>query len=54
MPDQPAPPGPPRWVKILATLTLTVLLLVLAVKLLSGGQHGPMRHFSPPATEDHP
>lgn len=54
MPDQAPPEGTPRWVKILGALILTVIVLMLAVKVLSGGQHGPMRHFSPPATESAP
>ena len=54
MPDRPEPQGTPRWVKILGTLTVTVILLALVAQLVTGGKHGPMRHFSPPATESSP
>jgi hypothetical protein len=37
-------PGTPRWVKLLGIAALVVVLLVLAVMLAVGGQHGPGRH----------
>ena len=37
-------PGTPRWVKLGAIVAVLVLVLVLAVMILSGGEHGPMRH----------
>jgi hypothetical protein len=36
--------GPPRWVKVSAIVAGILLLVVVAVMLLSGGQHGPARH----------
>lgn len=54
MPDPPEPQGTPRWVKILGTLTVAVILLVLVAQFVTGGKHGPMRHLSPPATETQP
>ena len=42
----PAPrPGIPRWVAVSATIGL-VLLVLLVVLLLTGGEHGPGRHLS--------
>ena len=37
-------PGTPRWVKLGAIVAVVVVVLVLVVMILSGGQHGPMRH----------
>lgn len=37
----------PRWVKISLAVAAVVVLVVL-VALLSGGQHGPGRHLSAP------
>ena len=39
--------GPPRWVKVSATIALALVGLVLIV-LLAGGNHGPGRHQSSP------
>lgn len=36
--------GPPRWVKISAIAAGVLALVVVAVMLLSGGEHGPGRH----------
>jgi hypothetical protein len=36
--------GPPRWVKISAIAVGILILIVVAVMLLTGGQHGPARH----------
>ncbi|MDO5878147.1 MULTISPECIES: hypothetical protein [Paenarthrobacter] len=36
--------GPPRWVKVSAIVTGILLLVVVAVMILSGGEHGPGRH----------
>ena len=38
-----APPGMPRWVKVLGGIALLVVVLV-AILLLTGGNHGPGRH----------
>ena len=38
------PPGVPRWVKIAGLLAAIVLLALVVVMLLSGGDHGPGRH----------
>lgn len=40
----PAGHGTPRWVKVFGVIAL-VLLVMLLVALLSGGKHGPGRHF---------
>lgn len=40
----PQPPRTPGWVKAFA-VAAGILLLVLIVMLLSGGQHGPSRHL---------
>ena len=37
-------PGTPRWVKLGAIVAVLVIVLVLAVMILSGGEHGPLRH----------
>jgi hypothetical protein len=39
--------GPPRWVKVSGIIALVLVLLVLIV-LLAGGNHGPGRHQSSP------
>ena len=36
--------GPPRWVKVSAIVAGGLILVVIAVMLLTGGQHGPARH----------
>lgn len=38
-------PKMPRWVKVFVVIAL-VLVAFLVVGLLSGGEHGPGRHFS--------
>ncbi|MFW0773010.1 hypothetical protein ACLRGI_07555 [Paenarthrobacter nitroguajacolicus] len=35
---------PPRWVKISAIAAGILILIVIAVMLLGGGEHGPARH----------
>ena len=44
MDDRPAYPGTPRWVKISAIVALALVLLVVAVMAVAGGEHGPGRH----------
>lgn len=43
-PDRAALTGAPRWVKISALCAGILVLVVVAVMLLSGGEHGPGRH----------
>lgn len=40
------PPGVPRWVKISAIVVGVLVVLVVAVMIVSGGEHGPGRHTS--------
>ena len=46
-PDRESPPGMPRWVKVSGILVgaLILLLLILALTGVLGGQHGPGRHL---------
>lgn len=37
-------PGLPRWVKLLAIGIVAAVIVVVAVMLLAGGQHGPGMH----------
>lgn len=57
-------PGAPRWVKVLGTILIALILLVVMLQLTGvGGRHGPGRHMptgdsagqaAPPATtEEH-
>ena len=40
-----------RWLRVLVIVTVIALLLVLVVRLVGGGEHGPARHSgSPPVT----
>lgn len=43
--DGPSAPGMPQWVKVFAVVTVGLVLLVVAVMALSGGDHGPGRHL---------
>lgn len=38
--------GMPRWVRVFGITVLALLLVMVAVMLLSGSQHGPARHTS--------
>jgi hypothetical protein len=38
--------GMPRWVKRFLIVAAALVLLVVALMLVSGGQHGPGRHLS--------
>jgi hypothetical protein len=38
------PPGLPRWVKISGAAVALLLLGMIAVMVISGGDHGPGRH----------
>lgn len=44
-PDAPAAEAMPRWVKVVLGIGLALLLLVAALNVFGGGQHGPGRHF---------
>ena len=44
MADPPPYPGTPRWVKVFGIVLVVVVLLVVAVMFISGGEHGPARH----------
>jgi hypothetical protein len=35
----------PRWVKVSGIVTLVLVLLVVIVMLVTGGNHGPSRHM---------
>ena len=62
-PTPPPPPphgvgaGPehrtPRWVKVIALVVGVLIVLVVAVMLFGGGNHGPGRHLSAPASVVH-
>lgn len=43
--DRQSPPGTPRWVKVFAVIAVLAVVMV-AVMLLTGGNHGPGRHSS--------
>lgn len=45
MTDLPSYPGVPRWVKISLAVVGAVVLAAAMLMLLSGGRHGPQRHF---------
>jgi hypothetical protein len=43
-PERSAPPPTPRWVKVFGIILVVVVLLV-GIALLAGGEHGPGRHM---------
>ncbi len=43
-PDTGTRPGTPRWMKALGITAFALVLLVVAVRLIGGGEHGPGRH----------
>ena len=43
-PSRRAYPGTPRWVKLAAIASVVLVLVVVLVMALAGGEHGPMRH----------
>jgi len=47
-------PGTPLWVKVSGIVALVVLLLVVLVMVLFGGNHGPMRHIPSGSGPDTP
>lgn len=46
---KPAEDRMPRWVKVFGLALLVVLVSLLVLQLMTGGQHGPARHASPAA-----
>ncbi len=42
--DRAAPPGVPRWLKVLALVVGILVLVLAAIMLIAGGDHGPDRH----------
>lgn len=44
--DRGSPPPVPRWVRVFGIVLAVLVLILLAVLVLSGGQHGPGRHLS--------
>ena len=42
-------PPMPRWVKVFALVFAAVVLALVAVAILSGGEHSPGRHLGAPA-----
>lgn len=38
----------PRWVKVFLIAAAVLIVLMIALMLASGGQHGPGRHLSSP------
>jgi hypothetical protein len=42
-PEEGSPAGAPRWVKVVGIIAV-VVLLVLGIMMLVGGEHGPGRH----------
>jgi hypothetical protein len=38
-------PGMPRWVKVFGIIAIALVLLVVVIMLVSGGEHGPGRHL---------
>ena len=44
-PEAPHPPPRPRWVKIAGIVAAVVILVVIAMALFGGGEHGPSRHL---------
>jgi hypothetical protein len=43
--DGTQPPSTPGWVKAFAVVAGLVLVILVLVMLLTGGQHGPGRHL---------
>jgi putative exporter of polyketide antibiotics len=49
-PAQSPAPGVPRWLKVFLLVATAIVVLGVVVMLLVGGDHGPGRHQSAPAT----
>jgi hypothetical protein len=53
VPDIPtggAAPGMPRWVKVSALVTGVLVLAIVLMLVLGGGDHGPGRHMGGPGS----
>lgn len=44
----PEPPSARRWLRVIGIVTAIVLLAILVVLLVGGGDHGPARHVMAP------
>ena len=44
-PDRNAPPATPRWVKVVGAIAI-LLVVIVVIALLTGGEHGPGRHVT--------
>jgi hypothetical protein len=44
----------PRWVKVFLISAAVLVALMIALMLVSGGQHGPGRHLSSASTDTAP
>jgi hypothetical protein len=44
MANRPPYPGAPRWVKVFGIIVIVLVLLVVAIMFIGGGEHGPGRH----------
>ena len=44
-PDRQSSPSIPRWVKVSGIIAILVVLVMVIVLLVSGGEHGPRRHL---------
>ncbi len=45
-PDAAGPPGVPRWVMVSGLVVAVLVLALVAIMLIVGGDHGPGRHAS--------
>ncbi len=52
-PSPSAHPGLPRWVKVSGIIAIALILLVIVIMLVSGGEHGPGRHQPGDTPRDH-
>ena len=46
MANRPPYPGTPRWVKVFGIIVIVVVLLVVGLMFIRGGEHGRWRHTS--------
>ena len=46
MANRPPYPGTPRWVKVSGIIVIVVVLLVVGLMFIGGGEHGPGCHTS--------